>query len=86
MKTNDSSVTSGLGGGANGCLGLMLTQPEYAFVSATDYLRPVHLGLLVISPATSQHESTRPRENYKEAIRLYREVIAIKQFLNKQLG
>ena len=86
MKANDFSVTSDLGRGANGCLWLMLTQLEYAFVLATDYVRPVHLGLIVIPPATSQHESTRLRENHKEAIRLYREVNAIKQFLNIELG
>ena len=86
MKANVSSVTSDLGRGVNGHIGLMLTQPKYAFVSTTDYVRPVHPCLLVIPPATSQHESTRLRENHKEAIRLYREVIAIEQCLTKQLG
>ena len=83
MKANESSVTSALGGGANGHLGLMLTQPEYAFVSATNCVRPVHLGLLVILPEKFQRKSTRLRENHKEAIRLYREVIVIKQCLTK---
>ena len=79
IKANISSVTSDLGGGASGNLWLILTQPEYAFVSATNYVRPVHQGPLVIPPAASQHESTRLRENYKEAIRLYQEMIAVKK-------
>ena len=42
LKTNASRVTSDLGGGGHGHLGLLLTPAEYALVSATPYVRPVH--------------------------------------------
>ena len=48
MKANLISVATDLGGGANGHLGLMLTQAEYANVSLIQYVRPVHPGALVI--------------------------------------
>ena len=48
MKANLASVPKDLGGGANGHLGLMLTQAEYANVSLIQYVRPVHPGALVI--------------------------------------
>ena len=86
MKVNASSITSNFGGGANGNLGLVLTQPEYTFVSTTNYVRPVHLDPLVIPPATSQHESMRLRKNHKEAIRVYCEMISVKQCFTKKLG
>ena len=86
MKANASSVMSDLGGGANGHLGIMLTQLEYSSVSPTDYIKPLHPGALVIAAGTSQHESTRLREDHKEDIRQYRETTAIEQSLVKQLG
>ena len=86
MKANASSVTSDLGGGSNGHLGLMLTQLEYSSVSAVEYIKPVHPGVLVIPAGTSQHESTRLRDEHKEDIRLYRETTLIEQSLVKQLG
>ena len=59
LMRNASSVPSDLGGGANGHLGLLLTAPEYQPVNAIAYVRPVHPGILVIPPGTTQHETTR---------------------------
>ena len=86
MKANASSVQSDLGGGANGHLGLILTQLEYSSVSPVDYIRPIHPGAIVIPPGTTQHESTRLREEHKEVLRLYRESNLLEQSLIKQLG
>ena len=86
MKANASSVLSDLGGGANGHLGLILTQIEYSSVSPVDYIRPMHPGAIVIPPGTTQHESTRLREEHKEALRLHREATRIEQSLINQLS
>ena len=85
LKANATSVTSDLGGGANGHLGLVLTPAEYTTVSATAYNRPVHPGPLVIAPGTAQHEATRLRTDHKEAIRLFRETIDVEKALIKQI-
>lgn len=43
-----------LGGGCHGHLGLTMTDAEYANVSATPYVRPVHPGPLNIPAITTQ--------------------------------
>ena len=58
LCANASNVSSDLGGGANGHLGLVLTAAEYATISATPYDRPPHVPALVIPPGTAQHEAT----------------------------
>ena len=73
MKANAASVSTDLGGGANGHLGLMLSPMEYANASLVPYVKPVHPGTLVIHPGTTQHESTRLQEAFKEELRQYRE-------------
>ena len=50
LKANAASVSSNLGGESNGHLGLVLTTTEYATVCPTSYVRPAHLGVLVIPP------------------------------------
>ena len=66
LKANAASVPCDLGGGAHGHLGIMLTQPEYANVSAVDYVRPVHPGMLCIPPGTTNFETTRLTSEHKE--------------------
>ena len=48
LKSNAARVPTNLGGGAHGHLGLILTPAEYALISATPYVRPVHPGPLVL--------------------------------------
>ena len=48
LKTNASRVTSDLGGGGHGHLGLVLTSTEYALVAPIPYARPDHPGPLVL--------------------------------------
>ena len=85
LKTNATSVTTDLGGGGHGHLGLVLTPAEYLIVSATAYNRPPHPGTLTIAPGTAQHEATRLRNDHKEAIRLFRETVDVEKALIKQL-
>ena len=42
LKANASRVTSDLGGGGHGHLGLVLSLREYSMISAIMYARPVH--------------------------------------------
>ena len=85
LKPNITSVTTDLGGGGHGHLGLVLTPAEYLTVSATAYNRPPHPGTLTIAPGTAQHEATRLRNDHKEAIRLFREAVDVEKALIKQL-
>lgn len=85
LRSNATSVTSDLGGGAHGHLGLVLTDVEYQVVSPTAYNRPNHPGPLIIPIGTAQHEATRLREEHKTSIRLFRETIDVEKALIKQL-
>ena len=85
LKANAMAVSSELGGGRHGHLGLVLTQQEYARVSQTPYTRPEHPGVLVIPANTTQHESTRLQKEYKEAIKLFRETSDLEKALRYQI-
>ena len=85
LKSNACSVTSDLGGGAHGHLGLVLTPTEYATISAVPYVRPVHPGNLNIPAGTAQHEATRLRAEQKELIRVFRETVDVEKALIKQV-
>ena len=58
LKSNASRITSELGGGGHGHLGLILSANEYTGVSNVPYIRPVHPGQLDIPAGTTQHAST----------------------------
>ena len=86
LKTNASKITSDLGGGAHGHLGLVLSQGEYATVSPTPYVRPVHPGVLVIPPGTTNHIATIMREDHKKELQAYHETIDLENALKKQIS
>ena len=83
LKANAIAVTSDLGGGQFGHLGLVLTPQDFARLSPVPYVRPAHPGALVIPAGTAQHEAIRLREEHKENIRLFRETIAVEKVLIK---
>ena len=49
LKSNAASVSSNLGDGLHGHLGLVLNPVDYALVSNTAFIAPVHPGALVIA-------------------------------------
>ena len=59
LKANASWVTSELGGGVHGHLGLVLNQIEYLLISALTYTQPLHLGILNMKVNTTYHEAKR---------------------------
>ena len=85
LKSNATSVTTDLGGGAHGHLGLVITPLAYANISPVPYARPAHPGPLAILPGVAQHEATRLRADHKESIRLFRETIDVEKALVKQV-
>ena len=86
LKANAASVSSDLGGGAYGHVGLILSEEEYAKIPGTvPYTRPVHPGTLTIASGTAQHAATALREDHKTAIKLFREVQDVEKCLVKQL-
>ena len=87
LKTNASAVSSSLGGGRNGHVGLVLTPQEYTMVSATPYVRPVHPGVLVLPNGvgiTNLHKEIA-RDTHKETLRVFREDVDVEKALIKQL-
>ena len=87
LKTNGSSVTTDLGGGLNGHVGIVTTPSEYSLVSIIPYVRPVHPGSLVLPNGvgvTNLHREIA-RDDHKEAVRLFREVVDVEKALIKQL-
>ena len=85
LKSNASSVTSDLGGGNHGHLGLILSPADYQTISAVPYVRPVHPGPLVLQPGITQHEATRLTNDHKKAIKVFRETVDVEKALVKQL-
>ena len=71
LKANTVQVSSDLGGGANRYLGLVLISTEYTGVNPITYVKLIHLGALRIQERTTQHETTRLYEDYKDAIRIF---------------
>ena len=86
MKANAASVPCDLEGGAHGHLGVMLTGPEYANLLVTNYMRPLHPGILNIKEGATNYESTRLLNEHKELLRLNREANNVEDCLLKQLG
>lgn len=72
---NIPRVTSGLGGGNHGHLGLILSTVEYENVLATPHLHPIHSGILIIPQGTAQHAAAIIRDNHKRECVNYHETI-----------
>ena len=85
LRANAAKITSELGGGAHGHLGLILTAVEYASVSATPYLRPTHPGPLTFPGGVTNHVANLLREQHKKRIAVFHEYIALENALKKQI-
>ena len=81
LTANASRVTSDLGGGAHGRLGLVLTPIEYFLISVLAYARPLHPGTLQIGAATTHHEATRLTMQHAEEVRIFRETVELEKVL-----
>ena len=73
LRANVSSVELDLGGGDHGYLGLVLTDPEYATVSATAFTAPEFPAALTIPEGTDQVTALNLGKQHKETKRAYYE-------------
>ena len=85
LQANAQSVSSDLGGGAHGHLGLVLTPTEYATVSDIAYTMPAHPGSLTIPRNTDAVEAVRRRDAHQERIRKFREATDVQKALIRQI-
>lgn len=82
LKANASLISSDLGVGNRGHLGLVLTDVEYDIISPRNpYIRPLHPGILNIPINATQHAAIRLWDDHKEDIRLFRETVNIENSL-----
>ena len=85
LKANAGDVSTTLGGGLLGYLGLLLSILEYARVApGTPFVCSPNRGPLVILEGTAQHAATQMREDHAEALRQHRECIDVEAALKKQ--
>ena len=73
IKANTASVPCDIGGGSYGHLELVLTVAEYVNITQTEYIFPVHPGILNIAVGNPNYETARLTEEHKELVRLNRE-------------
>ncbi len=85
LKSNASSVTSNLGDGLHGHLGLVLNPVEYSLVSQVPFNAPVHPGPLVIAQGTTAAMATAARDTHTEEVRIFREYHGVEKALKQQL-
>ena len=78
-------MSTTLGGGLHGYLGLVLTPAEYATVSQTPFVLPTLPQQLQVPPGTWDREVQRLLREHMEAKRIFREAHDVKQALIKQL-
>ena len=85
VKANAMAVHSTIGGGAHGHLGLVLSAAQYANISPTQFARPAFPAALVIPAGTTAVAANALERDYKEHLRLFREVLGVENALKQQL-
>ena len=85
IRANAMAVHSTLGGGAHGHLGLVLSPVQYANISTTPFVRPVFPAALIVPVGTTAVASANLEREYKEQLRLFREVTGVESALKQQL-
>ena len=85
LKTNATKIPSELGGGGHGHLGLVLSPTEYANISPTPYVRPVHPGVLNIGPNASEYVERNRRHEHKSDLATFHETVQLENALKKQI-
>ena len=85
LRANASSVESDLGGGDHGYLGLVLTDGEYATVSATAFNAPAFPAPLAIPTGTDQVTALNLREVHKDSKRAYYECKNVEKALQRHV-
>jgi hypothetical protein len=85
LKANAKSVYSNLSDGDHGHLALVLSDAQYALLTAVPFIRPIFPGALVVPPLTTGPMATVLKEAHQENIRLFREVQGVEKALIQQI-
>jgi len=85
LKANASSIESDIGGGDHGYLGLVLSDANYALVSATAFTPSTYPGTLNIPVTATQVEAVSLREDHYAQIAKYRKCGNVERSLLKHL-
>ena len=85
LKANASSVSSNLGDGLHGHLGLVLNPVDYALVSPVPFVAPVHRGALAVPQGTTTAMATALRDQHTEAVCLFWEYHGVEKALKQQI-
>jgi hypothetical protein len=85
LKANAKSVDSNLSDGAQGHLALVLSDAQYALLTAQPFVRPVHPGPLIIPAGTTGPAGIVLRDAHQEQQRLFREVQGVEKALKQQI-
>ena len=85
LRANASSAESDLDGGDHGYLGLVLTDAEYATVTATPLVPPMYTATLTIPTGTDQVQALNLWDIYKEGKNAYYECKNVKKDLQRHV-
>ena len=85
LKANAQSVTSRLGGGTFGHLGLVLSPAEYRLVSDVPFVLPPFPGDLTLPRNVDPAEAVRRRDAHSERIRQFQQVHDVNKALIRQI-
>ena len=85
IKANAQAVPSTLGGGNHGMLGLVLSEVEYALVSAVAFVREPYPGDLTFPTNTTNLQSKVIENVYKKRMSKYETCIGVEKALRQQI-
>jgi hypothetical protein len=85
LKANAQAVYSNLSDGAHGHLALVLSDAQYALLTAQPFVRPIFPGPLAIPAGTTAAMAAVLKDAHQEAIRIFREVQGVEKALIQQI-
>jgi type II secretory pathway component PulJ len=85
LKANAQAVYSNLSDGTHGHLALVLSNAQYALLTAQPFVRPVFPGSLAIPAGTTGPMAAVLKDSHQEAIRIFREVQGVEKALIQQI-
>jgi hypothetical protein len=84
LNANAISVPSMAGGGAHGHLGIIMTQVQYAAISASPWVEPFSRNAIpIITPVTNSVDATQIARMHAEFRCIYTNIINVDQALQR---
>ena len=85
IKANAASVTSSLGGGFHGHLGLVISASEYNNISGCHFAKPIHPGKLTIPDGSALHDAIRLDEEHIQQLNHFHKILTVEYTLKSQI-